>query len=50
MKHFVYEANGYLFDVTAPDMDRARCRAKAEAGANWTPKARLVKVYFGGAA
>lgn len=50
MKNFTYEVNGTLYTVQAPDIDRARCRAKAAAGPNWTPKARLVKVRFGGVA
>lgn len=47
--NFTFNANGNLFTVTAPDVDRARCAAKKAAGPLWTPKARLVKVVKGGA-
>lgn len=50
MKEFTYNSNGKLFTVAAPDMDRARCAAKRAAGADWTPKAKLVKVRMGAAA
>lgn len=50
MKNFTYLVNGQTITVQAPDIDRARCRAKAAAGPNWTPKAKLVKVQFGGVA
>ena len=50
MKEFTYDVNGAMITVNAPDMDRARCAAKRVAGANWTPKARLVKVRAGAAA
>lgn len=50
MKEFTFNSNGKLFTVQSPDMDRARCAAKRLAGAEWSSKARLVKVHFGGAA
>lgn len=37
-------SSGQVFSATAPDMDRARCAAKASAGSNWDPKAKLFKV------
>lgn len=50
MKQFTFNANGKLFTVTAADIDRARCAAKRKAGADWTPKARLVNIKMGSAA
>lgn len=50
MKSFTFNSNGKLFTVAARDIDRARCAAKRLAGADWNPKARLVKVCMGGAA
>ena len=47
---FVFDSNGKTFTVTAKDMDRARCAAKKMAGADWSPKARLVKITMGAAA
>lgn len=49
MKSFTFNVNGKLFTVTARDADRARCAAKKAAGNQWTGKARLVKIEFGGA-
>lgn len=50
MKNFTYNSNGTLYTVCAVNIDRARVAAKRLAGSNWNPKARLVKVSFGGAA
>ncbi len=49
MKDFTFNANDKLYTVSARDMDRARCAAKKLAGADWTPKAKLVKIQMGGA-
>lgn len=50
MKEFTFNSNGKLITVRSRDMDRARCAAKRLAGADWTSKARCVKVSFGSAA
>lgn len=42
--YYTFKANGQTYTVFAKDADRARCAAKREAGGNWTPKARLVKI------
>lgn len=50
MFEFTFNSNGKLFTVTSRDKDRARCAAKRLAGTEWSPKARLVKIRWGGAA
>lgn len=48
--NFTYSCNGKRYTVKAPDSDRARIVAKRLAGPDWSPKAKLVGITWGGVA